>query len=69
MDSTNQYETLDPENWDELRALAHRMVDDMLTYLETTREHPVWQPIPDDVWDAYLELVRAGFDKYLLKSR
>ena len=22
-----QYETLDPENWDEMRALAHRMVD------------------------------------------
>src|SRR5215207_2420149 len=41
--------TLDPENWSELRELAHRMVDDMLTYLETTRERPVWQPIPEDV--------------------
>ena len=43
------YETLDPENWDEMRALAHRMVDDAITQLETIRERPVWQPIPDEV--------------------
>lgn len=42
-------ETLDPEDWDALRALGHRMVDDMLTYLETVRERPVWQPIPEDI--------------------
>jgi aromatic-L-amino-acid decarboxylase len=42
-------ESLDPENWDELRALAHRMVDDLLTYLETVRDRPVWRPIPDEV--------------------
>jgi glutamate/tyrosine decarboxylase-like PLP-dependent enzyme len=49
MDNLNEYETLDPQNWDEMRALAHRMVDDALTYLETIRERPVWQPIPDEV--------------------
>ena len=43
------YETLDPENWDEMRALAHRMVDDAITYLETLRERPVWRPIPDEI--------------------
>ena len=43
------YETLDPENWDEMRALAHRMVDDAITYLQTVRERPVWQPVPDEV--------------------
>ena len=42
-------ETLDPTDWDELRALGHRMVDDALTYLETVRERPIWQPIPDSV--------------------
>ena len=25
-------QTLDPQNWDELRALGHRMLDDMLDY-------------------------------------
>ena len=49
MDKTQLYETLDPENWEDMRALAHRMVDDAITYLETVRERPVWQPIPGDV--------------------
>jgi glutamate/tyrosine decarboxylase-like PLP-dependent enzyme len=50
MNTTHQtYETLDPENWDEMRALAHRMVDDAITYLETVRERPVWQPMPKEV--------------------
>ena len=49
MENNQPYETLDPENWDEMRALAHRMVDDALTYLQTVRERPVWQPIPEDV--------------------
>jgi aromatic-L-amino-acid/L-tryptophan decarboxylase len=49
MDNTKRYETLDPENWDDMRTLAHRMVDDAMTYLETVRERPVWQPVPDDV--------------------
>jgi hypothetical protein len=43
------YETLDPDDWKEMRALAHRMVDDAITYLETVRERPVWKPVPDDV--------------------
>ncbi len=42
-------ESLDPESWDELRSLGHRMVDDLLTYLQTVRERPVWRPIPADV--------------------
>ena len=49
MDNPQPYETLDPQNWEEMRALAHRMVDDALTYLETIRERPVWQPIPEEV--------------------
>jgi hypothetical protein len=43
------YESLDPEDWNQMRALAHRMVDDAITYLETVRERPVWRPVPDDV--------------------
>lgn len=49
MPKTQSYETLDPENWEEMRALAHRMVDDAITYLETVRERPVWQAMPEDV--------------------
>lgn len=42
-------ETLDPEDWDELRALGHRMVDDLLEYLRTVRDRPVWRPIPAEL--------------------
>ncbi|HEX6828592.1 MAG TPA: pyridoxal-dependent decarboxylase [Burkholderiales bacterium] len=42
-------ETLDPEDWEAMAALAHRMVDDMLGYLRTVRERPVWRPVPAQV--------------------
>ena len=55
--------TLDPENWDELRAQGHRMLDDMIDYIATIRERPVWQPIPDPVRAEFREpLPRAPSD-------
>ncbi len=42
-------ETLDPQDWDELRALGHRMLDDTLDYLSSVREKPAWQPVPESV--------------------
>lgn len=42
-------ETLDPKDWDELRVLGHRMLDDMLDYLSTVRDKPAWQPVPENV--------------------
>lgn len=49
MKPEKHYETLDPDDWDEMRTLAHRMVEDAITYLETVGERPVWQPVPEDV--------------------
>jgi len=37
---------LDPEDWDELRRLGHRMVEDVIDGFESLRERPVWQPVP-----------------------
>ena len=45
--------TLDPEDWSELRALGHRMLDDMIDYIEHVRERPVWQPIPQAVRERF----------------
>jgi glutamate/tyrosine decarboxylase-like PLP-dependent enzyme len=45
-------ETLDPANWDEFRALAHRMVDDSLDYLQSVGDRPPWQPLPASVRSA-----------------
>jgi aromatic-L-amino-acid/L-tryptophan decarboxylase len=42
-------ETLDPSNWDEVRAQAHRMLDDTIDYIANIRQQPVWRPIPDEV--------------------
>ncbi len=58
-------ETLDPADWNELRDLAHKMIDDAFTYLETVRERPVWQPIPQEVEDNFkqpLPLEPEGID-------
>lgn len=44
-----QPDTLDPEDWNALRAQGHRMLDDMFDYLAQIRSRPVWQPIPDTV--------------------
>ena len=46
---SNTEESLDPENWNEFRALGHRMFDDMLDYLGSLRDQPAWQPMPDRV--------------------
>jgi aromatic-L-amino-acid/L-tryptophan decarboxylase len=42
-------ESLDPQNWEDIRAQGHRMLDDMIDYVANIRQQPVWRPIPDDV--------------------
>lgn len=37
---------LDPDDWEDLRRLGHRMVDDIVDGCRTVRETPVWQPVP-----------------------
>ena len=44
--------SLDPANWEELRQLGHRMVDDMMRYLKTVSERPAWQPLPTEAVEA-----------------
>ena len=46
-------ETLDPPDWDQARALAHRMVDDAIDHLRDVRDRPVWQSIPGKVRAAF----------------
>ena len=48
-------ETLDPQDWGEMRDLAHRMVDDAFEYLETVRERPAWQEVPAAVVQTFSE--------------
>ncbi len=54
-------QSLDPENWGSLRALGHRMLDDMFDSLEGLAGQPVWQKMPDAVRDAWAaDLPREG---------
>jgi aromatic-L-amino-acid decarboxylase len=53
-------ETLDPFDWTDAAAVAHRMVDDSIGYLRDVRERPVWQAMPAEV--------RATFARPLPRS-
>jgi aromatic-L-amino-acid/L-tryptophan decarboxylase len=44
---------LDPPDWRKLRAEGHRMLDDMLDYIESIRSRPVWQPMSARVREAF----------------
>ena len=42
-------ESLDPADWQAMRTLAHRAIDDGFNWLSTVRERPVWQPTPEAI--------------------
>jgi aromatic-L-amino-acid decarboxylase len=41
--------SLDPDDWESFRELAHKALDDAVEFLRTVRQRPVWQPIPEQV--------------------
>ncbi len=43
--------SLDPENWEDHRALAHRMVDDIYDYLSTVKDQKAWMKTPENTID------------------
>ena len=40
-------QTLDPEDWTEMRQTFHAAVDHCLDAMQTVRQAPVWQPLPE----------------------
>src|SRR5678809_658686 len=42
-------ESLDPQDWAELKKLGNLMVNDMVDFLQTIREQPVWTKPPQSV--------------------
>jgi aromatic-L-amino-acid/L-tryptophan decarboxylase len=53
-------ETLDPEDWADAQAVAHRAVDDAIAYLRDIRDRPVWRDMPGEV--------RRTFEAHLPRS-
>jgi glutamate/tyrosine decarboxylase-like PLP-dependent enzyme len=41
--------SLDPEDWSEVRALGHRMLDDMIDWVAGARARPVWRHMPAEL--------------------
>jgi len=41
--------SLDPDNWSDIKALGHKMLDDVFQMLESVRERPVWKSTPNRV--------------------
>jgi aromatic-L-amino-acid decarboxylase len=41
--------SLDPDDWQSFRALAHGALDDAIEFLRTVRQRPVWRPTPERV--------------------
>ena len=76
-------ETLDPQDWDAMRAIGHRMMDDVIGDLETIRSRPVWKRIPEAAkktlavpaprdpqeLDAIYEEFRRNVEPYALGNR
>lgn len=74
-DFSNQNLTLDPQDWEGMRALGHQMIDDLFDYWKGIRDQPTWKPIPEEVkefFDSSIpekgqapEEVYSDFQKYI----
>jgi len=49
--------SLDPEDWEVFRRLAHQALDEMISRIASVEERPVWQPLPS--------MVREKFERSL----
>lgn len=53
-------ESLDPDDWEAFRRLAHDMVDRLLDYQRDARQGPAWRPVPPDVEERFREGIPEG---------
>src|ERR1700688_2317755 len=51
---------LDPEDWEAFRAASRRALDDMIDFLQTVRERPVWQQALSQVARRFHQPLPAG---------
>jgi aromatic-L-amino-acid decarboxylase len=53
-------ETLDPEDWESMRKLGHKMLGDMLTYLQNIRSEPSGSPPQKAIDEICVPLTQEG---------
>ena len=52
-DSILPEESLDPQDWDDLKDIGNIMVNDMIVFLQNVKEQPVWRKPPQEVKDSF----------------
>ncbi len=55
VDKRRAEETLDPENWEELKVLGHKMVDDMVDHIASVRQRPPAMPVNEQMAGAFMK--------------
>ncbi len=51
--TSDRVETLDPQDWEQSKALMHKMVDDAFDYIQLVRDRKIWQEMPEEVLKAF----------------
>ncbi|NOY47834.1 MAG: aminotransferase class V-fold PLP-dependent enzyme [Chlorobi bacterium] len=52
-EQSNTFETLDPQDWEQSKALMHQMVDDAFDYTKNVRDRKIWQEIPEHILNTF----------------
>lgn len=60
MNQDPPFETLDPQDWDHMRSVMHRMVDDAVDFLSNVRERKIWEQMPEEVKKTFTDSVPTG---------
>ncbi|MGB5555388.1 MAG: aminotransferase class V-fold PLP-dependent enzyme [Flavobacteriaceae bacterium] len=47
------FETLDPKDWEQSKALMHKMVDEAFDYTKNVRDRKIWQEMPEAVLNTF----------------
>ena len=55
VDKRRAEETLDPESWEELKVLGHKMVDDMVDHIASVRQRPPAMPVNEQMAGAFMK--------------
>lgn len=52
-DASTFEDSLDPADWEQVRTVAHRMVDDAIMHLRDVRDRSVWREMPSHVHERF----------------
>lgn len=53
MNTPDNFETLDPQDWEKSKALMHKMVDDAFAHMQHVRDRKIWQNMPENVLNTF----------------